>query len=132
MNAHVLIITPEAEPLPRLLTGTEIPLSRRNPFHLVTAEWLSAALIIIDDRCSTALFELGFPRRRDVLLLGKNLDDATIFGRGVALGVEAVVHLPDAAAWLELRAHAATGGVYVQWERLLGPGTGEPSGGPVP
>ncbi|MEV6796523.1 hypothetical protein AB0M87_32085 [Streptomyces sp. NPDC051320] len=121
MNAHVLVIAPGAEPVPELLTGTTVPLCWRSPLQVRIDDWLSAALIIIDDRCSTTLFEQSLPRREDVLLLGRSLDDATIFGRGVALGVEAVVHLPDAAAWLELRTHVATGGVYAQWERLLGP-----------
>ncbi|MFI6449469.1 septum site-determining protein Ssd [Kitasatospora sp. NPDC050543] len=60
--------------------------------------WESAPLVLVGDdlaeRCS------GLGRRTGVLLLGLDLDDSEIWVRGVQLGAEHVLFLPDAEGWL--------------------------------
>ncbi|GAA1259362.1 septum formation initiator [Kitasatospora nipponensis] len=60
--------------------------------------WESAPLVLVGDdqfeRC------VGLTRRAGVLLLGLDLDDGDVWVRGVQLGAEQVLFLPDAQAWL--------------------------------
>ncbi|GAA1993610.1 septum site-determining protein Ssd [Kitasatospora viridis] len=71
--------------------------------------WERAPLVLVGDdqadRCA------GLARRPGVLLLGLDLDDCDIWIRGVQLGAEQVVFLPDAEAWLLDRIADAVEGV---------------------
>ena len=62
--------------------------------------WNAAPLVVLGpdlvDRCSAA--RLG--RRGRVVVLGQDLDDATIWQRAVQVGAEHVVFLPDGERWL--------------------------------
>jgi len=62
--------------------------------------WSSAPLVIVGRDLAPALAAAAPPRRDAVVLVSRDLDDAEIWALGVALGVEAVVFLPDAQAWL--------------------------------
>lgn len=79
-----------------------------------TAEqWADAPLVLVGDDRALARQGRGWPARRPgVLLIARDLDDHTVWARGMALGAEEVAHLPDAETWLADRiadAFEATG-----------------------
>lgn len=70
--------------------------------------WAAAPLVLVDDAVVVGV--AGLPRRGEVVLVGRDLDDAGVWRRAVDLGAEHVVHLPDAESWLVDRlARAAAG-----------------------
>ncbi|MDP9432896.1 MAG: CpaE-like family protein [Actinomycetota bacterium] len=75
------------------------------------AGWSRAPVVIVGADVVDALARAGLPRREGVVLVGGDLDDADIWRRGVLLGAQHVVFLPDAESWLVDRfADAAEGG----------------------
>ncbi|SOD63198.1 helicase/secretion neighborhood CpaE-like protein [Streptomyces zhaozhouensis] len=101
--ASVLILTEDEELLDDLLrlcavAGAEAEVAHGAP---PTAEqWWGAPLVLVgDDRALGAGERAGPGRRPGVLLVGRDLDDHRVWARGVALGVEQVLHLP----WDETR-----------------------------
>ncbi|WP_228718314.1 septum site-determining protein Ssd [Kitasatospora acidiphila] len=71
--------------------------------------WESAPLVLVgDDQAEQCA---GLPRRPGVLLCGLDLDDCDIWVRGVYLGAEQVLFLPDSQAWLLDRITDALEGV---------------------
>ncbi|WP_228080951.1 septum site-determining protein Ssd [Streptomyces profundus] len=61
------------------------------------AQWRRAPLVLIgEDRARVHPREARWPARRDgVLLVGTDLGDQTVWARGVEIGVEQVLRLPD-------------------------------------
>ncbi|WP_165989052.1 septum site-determining protein Ssd [Streptomyces sp. YIM 98790] len=101
----VLILTENDELLDDLLrlcaaAGAEAEVVHGAP--VPAAQWERAALVLAgDDWAAGAAPGAGPPARRPgVLLIGRDLDDHTVWARGVALGVEHVLHLPDDEPWL--------------------------------
>lgn len=85
------------------------------------ALWERAPLVLVGDDCALAP---GFgdapgpgspggavPRRPGVLLVGRDWDDPGVWERGVRVGAESVVLLPDAESWLAGRIADAVEGV---------------------
>jgi secretion/DNA translocation related CpaE-like protein len=67
-------------------------------------------LIVGDDQAHELLLSGPLPRRSGVVLLGRDLDDASVWQRAVALGAEEVLFLPDAERYLaQLLADVAEG-----------------------
>jgi secretion/DNA translocation related CpaE-like protein len=64
------------------------------------ASWESAACVLVGADVLDSLVAARLPRRERVSVVGVDLDDATIWQRGLALGVERVVFLPEAESWL--------------------------------
>jgi len=62
--------------------------------------WLAAPLVLVGTDVADALAAASPPRRPGVLLVGRDLDDATVWRKAVAVGAEHVVLLPDGEAWL--------------------------------
>ena len=61
--------------------------------------WQAAPLVVVgDDQAESAAGQLG--RRPQVILVGLDRADVSIWRRGVALGAEQVVYLPDVEHWL--------------------------------
>ncbi|WP_329581466.1 CpaE-like family protein [Kitasatospora sp. NBC_01250] len=87
LTEQLLRLCAAAGAQPQLLGGAP-PLPR----------WETAPLVLVGDDQSKRCAEL--PRRPGVVLLGLDLDDCEIWVRGVQLGAEQVVFLPDAQAWL--------------------------------
>jgi secretion/DNA translocation related CpaE-like protein len=97
------VITAEPDALDELLrlaatAGVEVDLAAD---AAAARRWWSAAPLVLVgadavDRC--VLAQLG--RREGVVILGDDLDDATIWQRAVELGAEQVVFLPDAEGWV--------------------------------
>jgi secretion/DNA translocation related CpaE-like protein len=68
------------------------------PAPVERRQWEEAPLVLLGDdqygRCA------GLPRRSGVVLLGLEPQDCETWVRGVELGAEQVVYLPEAQAWL--------------------------------
>jgi secretion/DNA translocation related CpaE-like protein len=62
--------------------------------------WTSAALVIIGPDLLEVCATSRLARRNGVVVLGRDLDDASIWRRAVDVGAERVVFLPDAERWL--------------------------------
>jgi hypothetical protein len=73
--------------------------------------WDTAPLVVVGEDQVDPLVRARVPRRDRVLVLGRDLDDAGIWQRAVALGAEKVLYLPDAEPWLvDAFADAVEGG----------------------
>jgi secretion/DNA translocation related CpaE-like protein len=73
--------------------------------------WSRAPLVLVGDDLSVVLARAGVRRRDDVVLVGSDLDDATIWQRACGVAAEHVALLPDAEPWLIARlADAVDGG----------------------
>ncbi|HVE97679.1 MAG TPA: septum site-determining protein Ssd [Mycobacteriales bacterium] len=62
--------------------------------------WADAPIVLVGDDIACSLVEARVPRRRGVVLVGHDLDDALVWQRAVELGADHVIFLPDAEAWL--------------------------------
>lgn len=60
--------------------------------------WETAPLVLLGSDCAGRL--RGAVRRRDVLLVGRDLDDQGVWRRAVDVGADHVLFLPDAETWL--------------------------------
>ena len=58
--------------------------------------WADASVVVVDARLAGALADPPPPRRDGVVLVCDDLDDSAVWQRGVAVGAERVVVLPDA------------------------------------
>lgn len=62
------------------------------------ASWDSAPLVLVGAEASGRV--RGVARRKDVLLIGRQLDDPELWRSAVDIGVDHVLSLPDAETWL--------------------------------
>ncbi|MGI5349705.1 septum site-determining protein Ssd [Streptomyces sp. CA-250714] len=141
MAENILIVTEDEELLDDLLrlcaaAGTEAQVAHGGPTNRTgwaswsgAASWERAPLVLVGDDCARAS---GFgdapvpgpdhgpprpsaggavPRRPGVLLVGRDWDDPGVWERGVRVGAESVVLLPDAESWLTGRIADALEGV---------------------
>lgn len=96
--------------LNRLAAAAGVEPNRADAVATVRRGWLSAPLVLVGCDLAPALAASPLERREGVVLVSRDLDDAQVWALGVQLGVEAVVFLPDAQAWLVDRlADAAEG-----------------------
>ena len=73
--------------------------------------WSSAPLVVVGPDATSGCARLALPRRSGVVVVGVDLDDASIWQRAVSVGAEHVALLPDAERWLTDRlADAVEGG----------------------
>lgn len=96
---HLLRLCAAAGTEPQLLSGAPPPRDL----------WETAPLVLVGDDLSERC--TGLSRRAGVLLLGLDLDDCEVWVRGVQLGAEQVLFLPDAQTWLLDRIADAVEGV---------------------
>lgn len=73
--------------------------------------WEVAPLVLVGADAATGCAALDLPRRSGVVLLGDDLDDASVWETAVRVGAEHVVFLPDAEPWLTERLADAAEGV---------------------
>ncbi|GAA1959473.1 septum site-determining protein Ssd [Catenulispora subtropica] len=62
--------------------------------------WAAAPLVLVGADQAGAVARAGLPHRPEVALVGRDLDDATVWRRGTAVGAAYVLILPDCARWL--------------------------------
>ncbi|MCF6522575.1 septum site-determining protein Ssd [Streptomyces sp. JJ36] len=131
MAETILIVTEDAALLDDLLrlcaaAGAEAEVAHGAPpdhgaWHgwSGAAAWERAPLVLVGDDCAGIATGLGgggsgppaAVRRTGVLLVGRDLDDSGVWERGVRIGAEGVVMLPDAETWLTGRIADAAEGV---------------------
>ena len=62
--------------------------------------WSRASLVLVGDDCCVAVGRASFRKRDGVVVVGRDLDDGTIWERAFGVGAEHVAVLPDAEPWL--------------------------------
>ena len=62
--------------------------------------WSAAPLVLIGVDQTGEVARAGLPHRPDVALIGRDLDDASVWQRGSAVGAAHVLILPDCERWL--------------------------------
>ena len=62
--------------------------------------WSLASVILLDDALASEAASAGLTRRAEVIVIGRDLDDAAVWRRAVTVGADHVVFLPEAADWL--------------------------------
>lgn len=108
-----LLVTADDQLLDDLLrlaaaAGVEVEVAR-DP-AAARSRWPTVPLIVVGDDQADGLAALAPTRRRDVILVGRDLDDSQVWRRGVALGAEQVLFFPGDESWLADRfADAAEG-----------------------
>ncbi|MYS20873.1 helicase/secretion neighborhood CpaE-like protein [Streptomyces sp. DvalAA-14] len=100
-SARPLIVTDDESLLDDLLrlcaaAGTEPEVVFASPPRATS--WDDAPLVLVGAEASGRV--RGAPRRKGVLLVGRNLDDPEVWRRGVGIGADHVLFLPDAESWL--------------------------------
>lgn len=114
MPARSLLVTADPDALDELLrlaatAGTELDVAA--DAASARRSWATAPVVVVAADAVDGCARARLPRRADVVLLGRDLDDAGIWQRAVQVGAEHVVFLPDAERWLTDRfADAAEGG----------------------
>lgn len=115
MTGSILVVTEDEKLLDDLLrlcaaAGAEAEVAHGAPPDPGT--WESAPLVLVgDDRAGPMSRAARVPARRaGVLLVGREQDDPDVWRRGLGIGAEHVVFLPDGEPWLTGRiADAAEG-----------------------
>lgn len=74
------------------------------------ATWRSARLVVVGADVADDLAKLELGRRDGVVLVAQGAESTELWRRGVALGVDRVITLPDAQAWLVERLTEAAEG----------------------
>jgi secretion/DNA translocation related CpaE-like protein len=73
--------------------------------------WARASLVVVGDDCCVAAGRASLRKRDGVIVVGRDLDDGSIWERAFGVGAEHVALLPDAEPWLIARlADAVDGG----------------------
>ncbi|MFF2651075.1 septum site-determining protein Ssd [Streptomyces sp. NPDC058045] len=96
-----LLVTEDPELLDDLLRLCAAAGARPEVHHGVPARrggWESAPLVIVGTDAAPRL--RGAPRRRGVVLAGRDPDDHAVWRRAVEIGAEHVLVLPDGEQWL--------------------------------
>ncbi|WP_077060363.1 septum site-determining protein Ssd [Streptomyces sp. MP131-18] len=101
----ILILTEDEDLLDDLLRLCAAAGAQAEVLHgapVAADQWERAPLVLVgDDRAAAQTATGQWPGRRPgVLLVGRDLDDHTVWARGVALGAEQVLHLPSDESWL--------------------------------
>ena len=106
MSARSLVVTDDLDLLDELLrlaatAGVELEVAA--DAGAARRSWTGAPFVVVAEDAVEGCARLRLPRRADVVLLGRDLDDAGIWQRAVEVGAEHVVFLPDAERWLTER-----------------------------
>jgi secretion/DNA translocation related CpaE-like protein len=104
--ARSLVVTADADVLDDLLrlaatAGTELEVATDG--GSARRAWSAAPFVVVAADAVDSCARQRLPRRAEVVLLGRDLDDAGIWQRAVEVGAEHVVFLPDAEPWLTER-----------------------------
>jgi secretion/DNA translocation related CpaE-like protein len=102
-DARPLIVTDDLallDDLLRLAAAAGVEVEVMHDATKLRRAWVRASQVVIGADRAVACVEAALPRRSGVVLVGADLDDATVWEPAVRLGAEQVVFLPDAEAWL--------------------------------
>jgi secretion/DNA translocation related CpaE-like protein len=114
LAARPLVVTADdglLDDLLRLATAAGVEVAVAADPGSARARWLAAPVVVVGDDQATAITAADLGRRREVILVGLDLDDAGVWRRAVAVGADDVIFLPDDEPWLVDRfADAAEGG----------------------
>ena len=72
--------------------------------------WVCAPLVLVGDDAAATVARMLPRRRPGVVVVGRDLDDASVWERAVGVGAEHVALLPDAEPWLVARLGDAVAG----------------------
>ncbi len=73
--------------------------------------WAPAPVVLVGADAADSVEAAGLPRRSEVALVSRDMDDAGVWQRAVAIGATEVAFLPDAEPWLvELLADSSAPG----------------------
>lgn len=98
-----LVVTSDPEALDDLLrvaatAGVEVDVAADVPS--ARRYWDRAPMVVVGPDLVERFARSRLPRRPGVVVLGRDLDDATIWRRAVEVGAEQVVFFPDGEPWL--------------------------------
>ncbi|OIK26987.1 septum site-determining protein Ssd [Streptomyces malaysiense] len=96
-----LIVTEDAALLDDLLRLCAAAGATPEVRHVVPDQgdtWAAAPLVLVGDDAAHRL--LGAARRRQVVLIGRDQDDPDVWRRGMEIGADHVLILPDGEQWL--------------------------------
>lgn len=72
--------------------------------------WGGAPVVLVGTDCAGAVLRRGLPRRQGLVLVGRDLDDGSVWQLAVSIGADSVAFIPDGeAALTELIAEAVDG-----------------------
>ncbi|HJU98391.1 MAG TPA: septum site-determining protein Ssd [Jiangellaceae bacterium] len=101
--ARPLLVTADdglLDDLLRLATAAGVEVDVVADAGSARARWCAAPIVVVGDDQAAAIAAAGPGRRRGVIVVGLDLDDADVWRRAVAVGADDVVFLPDAEPWL--------------------------------
>lgn len=98
-----LLVTADPDALDDLLrlaatAGVEVDVARDVPSS--RRSWATAPMVVVGPDLIDRFARSRLGRRSNVVVLGRDLDDGSIWQRAVEMGAEHVVFLPDAEPWL--------------------------------
>lgn len=102
-GARPLFVTADpvlAEAVCRVAAEADVGLDVVNSATAVRGRWRGAPVVLVGDDLAAELARAALPRRDGVVLVGRDLDDGSVWQRGTALGARQVLILPDAERWL--------------------------------
>ncbi|MGW6214306.1 hypothetical protein [Streptomyces sp. NPDC055109] len=126
----VLVISDSSAEDPAGLLPSLVPLRHLPSPLFTTQEYQLAPLVLLDDRSYATFMLCHMPRRPGLIVVCADLDDATTYQRGAAIGAEAVLTAGQDLSWLRLRMHDATECRYLALDDLLTGGTSDPPPSP--
>ena len=97
--------------LVRLASATGVVLDVAPDPATARRMWTGAPLVLVGSDLASAVARASPPRRRDVVVVGHDLDDQSLWEAAVDLGAEHVVRPTDAEHWLVTRIGDAVEGV---------------------
>ncbi len=113
MSDRPLLVTSDPDLLDdllRLCAAAGVEASVATDLTTARGSWAAAAVVVLGEDLSRPALAAGPPRRSDLLIATRGLDDAEVWTRAAALGAEGVGFLPDAQSWLVDRIAAACAG----------------------
>jgi secretion/DNA translocation related CpaE-like protein len=112
--ARPLVITADPDLLDEILrlcaaAGVEVDVAP-DP-SAARPSWARASLVLVGADCCVAVGRVSFRKRDGVIVIGRDLDDGTIWQRAFGIGAEHIALLPDAEPWLIARLADAIDGL---------------------